>query len=100
RRTPRATLFPYTTLFRSAGQRQSVFGKTFAPFGLAEGRNFMEYDLIYVQGDYLFWGARNVDGRGFDTERNRPTNLQIPLGRKRRSEEHTSELQSRFDLVC
>src|SRR6266446_5057657 len=66
-----------------AGQRQSVFGKTFAPFGLAEGRNFMEYDLIYVQGDYLFWGARNVDGRGFDTERNRPTNLQIPLGRKR-----------------
>jgi hypothetical protein len=24
-----------------AGQRQSVFGKTFAPFGLAEGRNFM-----------------------------------------------------------
>jgi len=50
--------------------------------GLAEGRNFMEYDLIYVQGDYLFWGARNVDGRGFDTEQNRPTNLQIPLRRK------------------
>jgi len=49
---------------------------------LAEGRNFMEYDLIYVQGDYLFWGARNVDGRGFDTEQNRPTNLQIPLRRK------------------
>jgi len=66
-----------------AGQRQSVLGKTFAPFGLAAGRNFMEYDLIYVQGDYLFWGARDVDGRGFDTERSRPTNLQIPLGRKR-----------------
>jgi hypothetical protein len=27
----------------------------------------------------LFWGARNVDGRGFDTEANRPTYLQIPL---------------------
>src|SRR3954451_6075866 len=66
-----------------AGQRQSVFGKTFAPFGLAEGRNFMEYDLIHVQGDYLFWAARNIDGRGFDTEQNRPTNLQIPLRRKR-----------------
>jgi hypothetical protein len=64
------------------GQGQSVFGKTFVPFGLAEGRNFMEYDLVYVQGDYLFWGARNIDGRGFDTEQNRPTNLQIPLRRK------------------
>jgi len=30
----------------------------------------------------LFWGARNVDGRGFDNEVNRPTNLQIPLIRK------------------
>jgi hypothetical protein len=64
------------------GQGQSVFGKTFAPFGLAEGRDFMEYDLVYLQGDYLFWGARNIDGRGFDTEQNRPTNLQIPLRRK------------------
>jgi hypothetical protein len=64
------------------GQGQSVFGKTFVPFGLAEGRNFMEYDLVYVQGDYLFWGARNIDGRGFDTEQNRPTNLQIPMRRK------------------
>lgn len=61
---------------------QSVFGKTFAPFGLAEGRNFMENDLVYVAHDLLFWGARNVDGRGFDKEENRPTNLQIPLIRK------------------
>jgi hypothetical protein len=42
----------------------------------------MEYDLVYLRGDLLFWGARNVDGRGFDTEQNRPTNLQIPLVRK------------------
>ncbi len=61
---------------------QSVFGKTFAPFGLKEGTNFMEYDLVYLRGDLLFWGARNIDGRGFDTEQNRPTNLQIPLVRK------------------
>jgi len=64
------------------GQGQSVFGKTFVPFGLTEGQDFMEFDLIYLQGDYLFWGARNIDGRGFDTEQNRPTNLQIPLRRK------------------
>jgi len=61
---------------------QSIFGKTFVPFGLKEGTNFMEYDLVYVRGDLLFWGARNIDGRGFDTEQNRPTNLQIPLVRK------------------
>jgi hypothetical protein len=61
---------------------QSIFGKSFAPFALREGVNFMEYDLVYLRGDLLFWGARNVDGRGFDTEENRPTNLQIPLVRK------------------
>lgn len=60
---------------------QSVFGKSFAPFGLAAGRHFMEYDLVYLRGDMLFWGARHIDGRGFDTEQNRPTNLQIPLVR-------------------
>jgi hypothetical protein len=61
---------------------QSIFGKSFAPFGLKEGTNFMEYDLVYLRGDLLFWGARNIDGRGFDTEENRPTNLQIPLVRQ------------------
>ena len=61
---------------------QSIFGKTFVPFGLKQGTNFMEYDLVYLRGDLLFWGARNIDGRGFDTEQNRPTNLQIPLIRK------------------
>jgi hypothetical protein len=61
---------------------QSILAKTFVPFGLKEGTNFMEYDLVYLRGDLLFWGARNIDGRGFDTEQNRPTNLQIPLARK------------------
>ena len=61
---------------------QSVFGKNFIPFGLAQGKNFMEFDLVHLHQGMLFWGARNVDGRGFDTEQNRPTNLQIPLVRK------------------
>jgi hypothetical protein len=64
------------------GEAQSVFAKAFAPFGLAEGKNFMEFDLVYLSHDLLFWGARHVDGRGFDKEENRPTNLQIPLARK------------------
>jgi hypothetical protein len=61
---------------------QSIFGRAFVPFGLVEGKHFMEYDLVYLANDMLFWGARNIDGRGFDKEENRPTNLQIPLIRK------------------
>jgi hypothetical protein len=61
---------------------QSIFRKNFVPFGLKQGTNFMEHDLVYLRGDLLFWGARNIDGRGFDTEQNRPTNLQIPLIRR------------------
>ena len=61
------------------GETQSIFKKAFAPFGLTEGQVFKEYDLIYVLKDMMFWGARHVDGRGFDKEENRPTNLQIPL---------------------
>lgn len=61
------------------GEKQSIQGKAFPLFGLAEGQVFAEYDLIFVLDNLLFWGARNVDGRGFDTEENRPTNLQIPL---------------------
>ena len=60
---------------------QSVLGKTFAPFGLIAGTHFQECDLVYLHQDLLFWGARHVDGRAFDTEENRPTNLQIPLVR-------------------
>ena len=63
----------------SAGKAQSIFGKTFVPFGLKEGANFAEYDLVYLRDGLLFWGARHIDGSGFDTELNRPTNLQIPL---------------------
>src|SRR6202008_2291519 len=37
------------------GVPQRVFGKAFAPFGLVEGQNFMEHDLVYLRGDMLFW---------------------------------------------
>ena len=44
--------------------------------------DFMEYDLVHLSHGLLFWGARHIDGRGFDSETNRPTHLQIPLARK------------------
>jgi len=66
-----------------AGETQSILGKAFPPFGLAEGQLFKEYDLIYINNGMMFWGARNIDGRGFDKEENRPTNLQIPMVRQK-----------------
>lgn len=62
--------------------KQEILKKSFVPFGLFQGQIFKEYDLIYLYKDLLFWGARNIDGRGFDTLENRPTNLQIPMERK------------------
>jgi hypothetical protein len=60
-------------------REQHILGKPFPPFGLHNGEIFKEFDLLYLNQDMMFWGARNVDGRGFDKEENRPTNLQIPL---------------------
>lgn len=75
----------YTKGFKEwkVGETQNILGNAFAPFGLTEGQIFKEYDLIYLHNDSMFLGARNVDGRGFDTEANRPTNLQIPMSRKK-----------------
>src|SRR3712207_7889047 len=87
RRPPRSTLFPYTTLFRSASIR-------LARGGLGLGVEALP-DLVRLPLDLL--GAQPVRrGRGV---------AQVPLGVERglapgRSEEHTSELQSRQYLVC
>src|SRR5207237_9201530 len=76
RRPPRSTLFPYTTLFRSAG----VGGDGHDAVHGATGRGV---------SDFLRRpGTRRVG----DVEN------QILPGR--RSEEHTSELQSHLNLVC
>src|SRR2546427_3400153 len=65
RRPPRSTLFPYTTLFRSALRRQAL------------GRG----------GDEASAPAGALEGV-------------LKRNRARRSEEHTSELQSQSNLVC
>src|SRR5438309_3999472 len=68
RRPPRSTLFPYTTLFRSASMR--------APMAASSRRRV----------------SSTMSPRRSRT---------APVHRRRhRSEEHTSELQSQFHLVC
>src|SRR3712207_8508061 len=79
RRPPRSTLFPYTTLFRSQGQGHET---TFAQI-VAEELGLPVENIAVEHGDT-------------DTA---PYGLGTYASRSR-SEEHTSELQSRQYLVC
>src|SRR3712207_9326851 len=78
RRPPRSTLFPYTTLFRSADARVEDDRNAGA---LAD-----EAQVVRVQQPHA-----RADGRAERHHRGAPDV---------RSEEHTSELQSRQYLVC
>src|SRR2546422_3520245 len=80
RRPPRSTLFPYTTLFRSVKRFLRVPGQTILSPLITTALYFLVFG--YSLGGRL----REVDG--------------VPYGRFLRSEEHTSELQSRLHLVC
>ena len=62
---------------------QDLKGKVFPAFGLMEAKIYVDYDLLYIYGDMLFNGSKNVDGRPFNKPDNRPTNLQVPLVRRK-----------------
>src|SRR3712207_8838977 len=84
RRPPRSTLFPYTTLFRSAAaQRLGVGGADRGPADVVEGEP--------EPGGHGLGPAAAVA---------LPQQLVPTPGPPARSEEHTSELQSRQYLVC
>src|SRR3712207_7151626 len=87
RRPPRSTLFPYTTLFRS--------GRRLAIVRHADGSITGRFDLDAVGGEKLQTALEAVlqAGRCAADERTRSQ-------QQARSEEHTSELQSRQYLVC
>src|SRR3712207_8832742 len=86
RRPPRSTLFPYTTLFRSARPRR--------PRGVAEraARRRARRRRTGRAARRRRRGARPPGRREPRRERGAPLAA--------RSEEHTSELQSRQYLVC
>src|SRR3712207_8742928 len=91
RRPPRSTLFPYTTLFRSYAFRllSQAYGLIYASQFVrnAQGQPFIAYDETLKLLQTL-----EQEGGLWDRER--------LLGEEKRSEEHTSELQSRQYLVC
>src|SRR5689334_23718403 len=87
RRPPRSTLFPYTTLFRSlayAGDRRCVASWVDLP-DLWDFRETLE---VYGSAERVLVSFPTGFSRG------QPTTVTV------RSEEHTSELQSQFHLVC
>src|SRR3712207_7872485 len=84
RRPPRSTLFPYTTLFRSLTERNG--------------------QPVFVNISRICWIRRSTDLRGGSilvfsagSDDLRDSMLEVV---EMRSEEHTSELQSRQYLVC
>src|SRR2546427_8445810 len=84
RRPPRSTLFPYTTLFRSdrAKPAEDLFAIQL------RGKRFIQR-LVHA----ALAGAEQPAFQG-------PVLVQEALRALRRSEEHTSELQSQSNLVC
>src|SRR3712207_8930148 len=78
RRPPRSTLFPYTTLFRSRMRPVAVIGAGKTPFGAFPDRDLRS--LAVEAGEKCLRNANATPAQ--------------------RSEEHTSELQSRQYLVC
>src|SRR3712207_9208281 len=81
RRPPRSTLFPYTTLFRSLPSTRGLA----AALGVSRTVTAAAYDQLLAEG----WLAAR---RGSGTY--------VQSAPAPRSEEHTSELQSRQYLVC
>src|SRR5690606_42147848 len=89
-------LLPYTTLFRSA-----------ADLGLQLVSRRLTRDDLYIADEAFFAGAaaeitpiREIDGRRIGAGKRGPITEQLQAAFFDRSEEHTSELQSRENLVC
>src|SRR3712207_7530014 len=93
RRPPRSTLFPYTTLFRSSLSLPPLGSAALTPCWRRSGSGTPRpaHRRTYLVASHR--GRRHVRD-----QRDRPS---LPAGSAApRSEEHTSELQSRQYLVC
>src|SRR2546430_10403208 len=95
RRPPRSTLFPYTTLFRSASLDLRPLLRT------AHGA-FAGEAQLHAEGDEL--GLRLATDAAPALDETRIVDLRYRITNRvsssARSEEHTSELQSQSNLVC
>src|SRR5687768_17857827 len=94
RQPPRSTLFPYTTLFRSRGSTY------FIAYSIG-GREFRESARSSNWTDAQALLERRLHEREMaDRQAAEAPKLSFEDMATARSEEHTSELQSRLHLVC
>src|SRR5207248_7681221 len=95
---PRSTLFPYTTLFRSQNLDESRFElereRESLDRAIAEAATRLEDMRRELHAAETRWDESRTL---LDSWKDRHNALEIE---KTRSEEHTSELQSPYDLVC
>src|SRR5256885_9533613 len=92
RRPPRSTLFPYTTLFRSASTQARLLGQYRAfPASLLPFRD----EIIASAESYDYTEHLSTHATHSDT-----VSDELVRALAIRSEEHTSELQSPCNLVC
>src|SRR3712207_7639953 len=90
RRPPRSTLFPYTTLFRSWADMHAIS----ASKQVVQDPNGRLWDLLYM-------GRLAAEASALDCcEILYQFHMDLGVSPRKRSEEHTSELQSRQYLVC
>src|SRR5690349_24085466 len=92
RRHPRSPLFPYTTLFRS---HAAVGPAELALLEVADGVDGRRAERAVLVESRVGAAQHGVDGVEQSLDRD---DVVAPVDA--RSEEHTSELQSRRDLVC
>src|SRR2546422_3662452 len=83
RRPPRSTLFPYTTLFRSHHQVAALLGDADIVLAALHANKL----AVFRAADGIQQGAQVYI-------------VHLTIANLYRSEEHTSELQSRLHLVC
>src|SRR3712207_9541807 len=98
RRPPRSTLFPYTTLFRSRPRRAMVVAGSVAARGGTNEIAVSDQAVCVNRRDGRALHRRRAAAMTMPTTEKKPVTTANPA--YGRSEEHTSELQSRQYLVC
>src|SRR2546422_9136376 len=98
RRPPRSTLFPYTTLFRSGrrcpagGDERLAAADRRGKVNLLKLREGVDLHNFAITDNVRL--SEVLHGQAANSEH------ELVIQRRSRSEEHTSELQSRLHLVC
>src|SRR5690554_7283484 len=106
-RPPRSTLFPYTTLFRSSITEERKRAVDFTdPYYtnklqfVAPKNSDFKVDNDYLKGKTIGAQRATIAGQWLEENLGDVVTIRLYDTQENRSEEHTSELQSRPHLVC